>query len=167
MTHSLTWLGHVCDIHPLLLGHEAEEGEDDEPREDGGAGVDAADDQGVLVHVVVILVVRAERDDGAESEAVWEENLGCGVNPDPGVAQLGEVGHKIEVDTVRGALESHAAEEEDEEKEVGEEGGEVDHLAGPLDPLPDAEVTEDPGDAKSDHQVNPEASGLINLKNKT
>lgn len=115
----------------------------------------------------MILVVRAERDDGAEPEAVREENLGCSVNPDPRVAQLGEVGHQIEVDTVRGALESHAAEEEDEEKEVGEEGGEVDHLAGPLDPLPDAEVAEDPGDAESDHQVNPEAPGLINLTNKT
>ena len=159
----LTRLGHICDIHPLLLGHEAEEGEDDKAGEDGGAGVDGADDQGVLVHVVVILVVRAQGDDSAETEAVGEEDLGGGVNPDSGVAQLREVGHQVEVDSVRGALKGNAAEEEDEEEEVGEESGEVDHLAGPLDPLPDAEVAEDPGDAKGDHQVHPEAPGLVNL----
>ena len=44
------------------------------------------------------------------------------------LGQLGEVGHEIEVDPVRGPLQRHAAEEEDRQQEVGEEGGEVDNL---------------------------------------
>ena len=161
---ALTRLGHVPHVNPLLLGHEPEKREDDEAGEHGGAGVDAADDQGVLVHVVVVLVVRAQRHDGTQAEAVGEEDLGGGVNPNAGVAQFGEVGHQVEVDPVRGALQGHAAEEEDEEEEVGEESGEVDDLAGPLDSFPDAEVAEDPGDAQRDHQVNAEATRLINLQ---
>ena len=101
---SLTRLCHVCYIDTLLLGHEAEEGEDDEPRKNGGAGVDGADDQGVLVYVVMVLVVRAEGNDGAKPKAVGEEDLGGSVNPYPGVAQLREVGHQVEVDAVGGAL---------------------------------------------------------------
>ena len=101
---SLTRLCHVCDIHTLLLGHEAEKGEDDEPRKNRCAGVDGADDQGILVHVVMVLVIRAEGDDGAKSEAIGEEDLRGGINPDPGVAQLREVGHQVEVDAVGGAL---------------------------------------------------------------
>ena len=38
-----------------------------------------------LVHVVVVLVVGAQRHDGAQAEAVGEEDLGGGVNPDPGL----------------------------------------------------------------------------------
>jgi len=110
-------LGHICDIHSLLLSHEAKEGKDDETGEHGGARVDGADNQGVLVHVVVVLVVRAQGDDRAETEAVGEEDLGGGVNPDSRVAQLGEVGRQVEVDSVSGALEGNAAEEEDKEEE--------------------------------------------------
>ena len=44
------------------------------------------------------------------------------------LGQLGEVGHEIEVDAVRGPLQRHAAEEEDRQQEVGEEGGEVNNL---------------------------------------
>ena len=143
---ALTRLGHVPHVNPLLLGHEPEKREDDEAGEHGGAGVDAADDQGVLVHVVVVLVVGAQRHDGAQAEAVGEEDLGGGVNPHSRLrrwyylaapqrahgtrylGQLGEVGHEIEVDAVRGPLQGHAAEEEDRQQEVGEEGGEVDNL---------------------------------------
>ena len=38
-----------------------------------------------LVHVVVVLVVGAQGHDGAQAQAVGEEDLGGGVNPDPGL----------------------------------------------------------------------------------
>ena len=59
----------------MLPSHEAEEGEDDQASEHGGAGVDAADDESVLVDVVVVFVVRAERHNGSQSKSVREENL--------------------------------------------------------------------------------------------
>ena len=47
--------------------------------------------------------------------------------------------------TLRGALESDPSEEEDSEDHVGEEGGEVDDLAGAGDALHEDEIDEDPG----------------------
>ena len=91
--------------------------------------------------------------------------LSPGINPHSGVAQLAEIRREIEVDPVPSPGESHAAEEEDGEEEVGEESREVNHFSSPLDSLPDTEVAEDPGDAKGDHQVYPEATGLVNLTN--
>ena len=48
-------------------------------------------------------------------------------------------------ETFRGALESDPSEEEDGENHVGEEGGEVDDLAGAGDALHEDEIDEDPG----------------------
>ena len=45
----------------------------------------------------------------------------------------------------RGSLESDSSEEEDGEDHVGEEGGEVDDLAGAGDALHEDEIDEDPG----------------------
>ena len=59
----------------MLLRHEAKEGEDDQTGKHGGAGVNAADDESVLVDVVVVFVVRAERHNGSQSKSVREENL--------------------------------------------------------------------------------------------
>ena len=47
--------------------------------------------------------------------------------------------------TGRGSLESDSSEEEDGEDHVGEEGGEVDDLAGAGDALHEDEIYEDPG----------------------
>ena len=47
--------------------------------------------------------------------------------------------------TSRGSLESDPSEEEDGEDHVGEEGGEVDDLAGAGDALHEDEIDEDPG----------------------
>ena len=54
--------------------------------------------------------------------------LSSSIDPDSGLHQLGEVRSEIEVDAVPGTVQGHAAEEEDGEEEVGEEGGEVDNL---------------------------------------
>ena len=89
--------------------------------------------------------------------------LSPGINPHPGVAQLAEIRREIEVDPVPSPGESHAAEEEDGEEEVGEESREVNNLSSPLDSLPDAEVAEDPGNAQSAHQLQSETAGLVYL----
>ncbi len=43
-----TSFGDVSNVHPLLLGHEAEEGEDDDTGKHGGTRVHATDYQSVL-----------------------------------------------------------------------------------------------------------------------
>ena len=93
--------------------------------------------------------------------------MSSSIYPDSGLHQLGEVRSEIEVDAVPGPVQGHAAEEEDGEEEVGEEGGEVDHLASPLHSLPDAEVAEDPSDAQSCHQLQSEAARLVDLNKKS
>ena len=87
-----------------------------------------------------------------------------GINPHSGVAQLGEIRSEIEVDPVTGSVQSHPAEEEDGEEEVGEESSEVDNLPSPLDSFPDAEVAEDPGNAQGADQLQSQTSGLANLE---
>ena len=71
----LTWLGHVSHVHPLLLGHEPQEGEDDCPGKDGGAGVDTADYQSVFIDIVVIFVVGAQGYYGSQTQPIRKENL--------------------------------------------------------------------------------------------
>ena len=53
MNYILTSFGNIRDVHPLLLRHEPEEGEDDDTREHGGARVHTADHQRVLPHTGV------------------------------------------------------------------------------------------------------------------
>ena len=89
--------------------------------------------------------------------------LSPGINPHSGVAQLGEVRSEIEVDPVTSPVQSHPAEEEDGEEEVREESGEVDNLSSPFDSFPDAEVAEDPGNAKCANQLQSETARLVNL----
>ena len=71
----ITWLGNVSHVNSLLLRHEAQEGEDNQTGKHRGAGVDAADDERVLVDVVVVFVVRSESNNSSESKSVGEENL--------------------------------------------------------------------------------------------
>ena len=63
----------------LDVRHVAQDGEDHHGREEGGEGVDAADDNGVLVAVVVELVVASEGQKGADSDSVREEDLSAAV----------------------------------------------------------------------------------------
>ena len=52
-----TTLDHVLDLNTLAGGHVAQNGENDNSREEGSKGVDTADKDGVFVTVVVELVV--------------------------------------------------------------------------------------------------------------
>ena len=49
-----------------------------------------------------------------------------------------------------GPLKCSSSDEEDEDDDIGEGGGEVDHLAARLDPLEEAQEVDQPGDAKAE-----------------
>lgn len=104
-----------------------------------------------LLHVVVVLVVGAERDERAQTETVREENLRRRVNPHlndetesvsaneqiafrrcfPAYPRVGEsVEFRAEVisDSVAGSWKRKSSEEQNDEQHVREERREVDHL---------------------------------------
>ena len=89
--------------------------------------------------------------------------LSPSINPHSGVAQLGEIRSKIEVDPVTSPVQGDPAEEEDGEEEVREESSEVDNLSSPFDSFPDAEVAEDPSNAQSANKLQSETPRLVNL----
>ena len=111
----------------------------------------------------MVHVVRSQSDHGSQSQSIGEENLSCSINPDTRVSQFGEVRCHVELDTIQSSIQSDASEEEDGEEEVGEESSEVDNLASPFDTFPDAEVAENPGNTKSQHKLQAETTGLLNL----
>lgn len=72
-------LDHIPHLDLLGVGHVAEDGEDDDGREEGGERVDAAHEDGVLVAVVVELVVASEGQKGANTDSIREEDLSAAV----------------------------------------------------------------------------------------
>ena len=80
-TKSLTMLGHLRDGHALLVGHEAEDGEDDEAGVDAGAAVEEGDDEGVAVTVVGELVEAGHGDQPSRAGAQRVEDLRGRVAP--------------------------------------------------------------------------------------
>ena len=54
------------------------------------------------------------------------------------------------VDQILGSETREIPDEKDEEDDVGEGGGEVDHLAARLDPLEEAQEVDQPGDAEAE-----------------
>ena len=61
----------------------------------------------------------------------------------------------------RGPLEGDSSEEEDGEHHVGEEGGEVDDLAGAGDSLHEDEIDEDPGEDQTENIPILESSNIV------
>ena len=72
-------LDHVVHQDALGVSHVAQDGEDHHGREEGGEGVDAADDNGVLVAVVVELVVAAQGQQSSNANSIGEEDLSAAV----------------------------------------------------------------------------------------
>ena len=72
-------LDHIPHLDVLGVGHVAEDGEDDDGREEGGERVDAAHEYGVLVTVVVELVVASEGQKGANADSIREEDLSAAI----------------------------------------------------------------------------------------
>ena len=63
-------LDNVPHLHPLLMGHISQDREDDGGREEAGEGVDAADEDCILVAIVVELVITAECQQGPDPHSV-------------------------------------------------------------------------------------------------
>lgn len=62
-----------------------------------------------------------------------------------GIGQLLPVGRQVEENARAGARQSHSPDEEYYEDDIGKQGREVDHLAGGLDTLAQAEEHNGPG----------------------
>ena len=110
------------------MGHEADDAEDDEAREDAGAAVADGHHDGVPEDVVVELVVGGEGDHHPPGDAQREEDLGAGVGPDPDVCQPLPLGREVEGDPVHVAGQGGGPHQQDHQDQVGEQGRHVDRL---------------------------------------
>lgn len=79
---------------------------------------------------MVVLVVRAQGDEGAEAHAVAVEDLRAGVLPHRHFGQFGQIRGQVEGDPRPGAGQRQPPHEEDADQEVGEDGAKVDELDG-------------------------------------
>ena len=74
----LTRLDHIADLNSSRASHGAENAEHGDGGDQRGDEVQRGDDHGVDVHLVVELVVGAEHDEAAPSDAEGVEHLlGC------------------------------------------------------------------------------------------
>ena len=139
-------LDHVPHLHPLGVRHVAQDGEDHHGGEEGGEGVDAADEDRVLVTVVVELVVAAQRQQSADTNSVGKEDLGASIYeqiqystysvysttrltyPDLALGEPVPVRGEEVLDAVQRALEREGLDAEDAQNHVREDGGEPEHL---------------------------------------
>ena len=86
--------------------------------------------------------------------------MSCGRSPDGEVQDLLPVGDKEVVEAVPGAGLNDAHDEQDHEDQVGEGGGEVDHLAAGLDPLAQADEHDDPGEQEVEAELHVQLSDV-------
>ena len=86
-----------------------------------------------------------------------------GRSPDCKVQDLLPVGDKEVVEAVPGAGLDNAHDEQDHEDQVGEGGGEVDHLAAGLDPLAQADEHDDPGEQEVKAELHVQLSDVPKL----
>ena len=72
-------LHHLPHLHSFLVRHEAQDGEYDGGGKNGSKGVDTADEDCVLMAVVVELIIASQGEERPNSHAVREEDLGSTV----------------------------------------------------------------------------------------
>ena len=78
--------------------------------------------------VVVELVVASQRDESSTGDAKRVKNLDGRLHPDVDVAESVQVWHHVKPDALGGAWQCHAANQQDDEHQVGEQRREVHHL---------------------------------------
>ena len=157
--HHETQLWPTCD--DLVDGHAsferqmAQDGEDGEASHERSERVDGGELQGEREEGLLGLEVRAEGDEDAPARGEREHDLDCGVQPHPGVQEPGEVGREVELEAWEGPRERQAADEEDEDHEVGQGDGDEGDLRGALDAAEEGEEDEEEagGDAEEDGEV--------------
>lgn len=143
------------------MRHEADHREDYETSKHWSTWIHSTHDQGVFVHVISELIVAAQSDQRTQTQAVREEDLGDSVDPYFRLHQFGHVGHHVELDALHGAGEGDSSDQQHSQQEVWEQGGEVDHLAGPPDSLPDAEVAQHPHQQQGSSQLPTDVTNVL------
>lgn len=88
--------------------------------------------EALLVNVVRELVVASEGNKCSQAQAVREEDLRHSVDPHLGLSQLRQVRRDVKLDAFHGAGQSDATDQQDGEKNVWEQGGEIHDLVGSL-----------------------------------
>ena len=117
-------LNHLADRKVCLLGHEAHDGEDDEPSENTGGAIGDGNQDGVSVAVIVELVVGGQSDQSSKCRAQRVEDLSGGCRPDLYILQtlqLLQGGVNVEEDPIIGSLQCGSSDQQDEEDEVRKE----------------------------------------------
>ena len=90
-----------------------------------------------------------------------EDDLRGGVHPELGVSQEAPVRSQIVTEPLTGPGECQSSPSQDDQDEVGEEGGEVGHLAAGLDPLDEAEGHNTPGRGQAGHALRSEVAKVV------
>ena len=118
------------------MGEMTEDGEDDGAGQQRGEGVREADDESVLVSFMSELVVGAVGGESAEPNTQREEGLSHGSVPDLQTVQLLPLRSEEEEEALHGPRQSEAPDQQSQHDHVGEDGGEVCHLARAAHSLP-------------------------------
>ena len=106
-----------------------------------------------LVTVVVKLVIRAQRWQGAHANAVGKEDLSGSVNPGLTLEQHLPLGGDVVQEPRPGPLEGEGSDQQDSHHEVGEQRREPDDLAGAVETLGDDPVDAEPSQRQAAGQL--------------
>ena len=113
---------HLTDRNSQLVSQTPEDGEDDEPGEEGGEGVGEADDESISVGVVSEVVVRSVGDESPEPGGEREEGLSDGSVPDLDVEELLPLRCDVEQDPVHSARQCQPLHQQGYQHDVREYG---------------------------------------------
>lgn len=142
-------------------GLETENGKDDDTGIDGRDCIAHGHQQDIPHTVVLRGVVAPKGNQGSEGQAEGVEDLGGRIQPHRWLQQLLHLRRVHVHQPGSGAAQRNPTNEEDGQHDVGEEGGEVDHLARALDALHHDEEDNGPGEQQAEHNPPLEAAGLV------
>ena len=125
---TLAPLGNLCNWDTSLLGEESKNREDNAGGDDGGEEIHGADEGCVPVDLVVELVVASKHDEASPGNPEGEEHLAGSIPPDIDLQHLLPFGDEKELDAFHCSIQCEATDQQRDEDQVGEGGGEVNHL---------------------------------------
>ena len=112
---------HISDIHSFLFSHESQDGENDGGAEEGGEGVDTADQHGITDNIVMKLVVRSHSQKCSNTHSIREEDLSASINPALASLQDFPVGREQEFESIHGSIQCQGFSAQDGQDDVGED----------------------------------------------
>ena len=114
------------------------------------------------VEVVMISVVTSERYIGTDSDAIREQDLSAGRDPDLCLQESTPVGLHIEEYAIDRTLQSDSTDEQNEQDDVRECGSEPDDLATLVQTLPDHAIDQKPSDGQTYEKFPSNTSDVVN-----